>query len=81
VTPCPNCFSALDEFPVFRQGECLVCRSCAVILRCGDDWAITAATPPQIDALPATAFTVVLEASMRVLAKKIYRRAPVKVRN
>jgi len=59
----------------------LVCPHCAVILRCGDDWAITAATPPQIDALAPTAFTVILEASMRVMAKRIYRRAPVKVRN
>jgi hypothetical protein len=77
VTTCPNCF----EPHACPFGRFFVCQNCAVILRRLDNGDVATASPEQIDQLDAGWKTVVLEESCRVLAKKICRLKPVKVRN
>ena len=81
MNPCPLCFKPLENFLPLAPGDCLVCAECGVILTVTDSYAIVAATPEQITALPHTRFNVVMETSCRVLARLIHRRTPQKVAN
>lgn len=82
MTPCPKCLAALSDFPPLRPGGFFVCDRCAVILRVGENWAIRPASPVEIDALrPWGRIVCLLEASMRVMAKRLRGKDPLLVKH
>lgn len=75
---CPFCCQSLSGH---RPGDYLVCENCGAILLAGPGLAVHPASPVEIDRLPETLFTAVLENSCRVMARKLRRKDPLLVKH